>query len=514
MTQLEQLKKTLLLHRIKVDSDFTLEKGHIHFHSHQVEEAYDKTLKIIIDTVSEGKALVCKANVKKLANILVKLQKGDDATIHLVEYNNIIRNEKKKINNKTKSKKMEAQLMIKKELIKLLDSSLNGIEILKLNTYSEELRPDRYAVLTDSENVLKDIKEFIMLAPDGKSASAKEFAIRIANKLYDWRTAVSNGQINANKIEILNDAKKVANEWSEKKISAFSRNVKPNERLLFKDGINDNFEAIIKREKNIIDYKTFRNSLKEAKEDLDGQSVNVETHNEKIRENEREKAKIKQQKEEIENRNRALQLEASSPIKPPRERIVEIVRIIEANNKNIARYNMEIDNCTKNIIKWTNSKKKVEDNIRNRRWLIESLEFAVQVVDFYLGDANAKTFVSLSNLLDYNSMNEVAIGIADAPVVNNVKNAIEKLRRIATITEEGTVELNTDINTLINEIDDDLTNENSSRLVDERSLEDLSDEELLARISSGAMNGNEGLRSVEQYTNNLTSATQIEIDEP
>ena len=432
--ELKQLEIILKRHGIKVGSNFANKKTQIRFASPQVESKYDYVLEAITDTVVNGRTPICKKNVKKLADISVGLQQ-EDALYMLTTYDKSIKEEIESIRKKSVSTKMEEQLMIKNELIKYIQNTLAGIEVCKIKSPREQYQ-DRYDALEAGEKVLQEIKDIVLIAPDCKSSFAAKSATAIATQVYEWGQYVVNQQLNKNKIDILNKAKEQAVAWSEKKISFLTRNAKEEEIFKEEKAYNP-FEYIIKVDRLMLDYATFKASL-QAKQESNANTygATIEKLSNTIKEYGDKIAKLREEKGEKENEINRLSMKANNEalsadeIESMFNELTTNKEIIESLVEQIEEYENMKESCS-------TDKTDVEQQLAIEKIKIDQLLFVIGKMDAYKDDE--EIFVILSENFDYVTMTKIARGTATEEEIKTVMNAIEVTKAQIGTTKESTM---------------------------------------------------------------------------
>lgn len=429
---LKQIETILSRHGIKVDRDFTKERSMVAFSSPQVEKKYDYVMETITSCIVNGEVAVCKNNVKVLADLAVELQK-ESAIYRMAEFDKQITKEVEKIAGQKNGKQMEAQMKIKKEVIKYIESTVSGIEVLKAQNPQEQ-RQEIYSVLSDSEKILNEIKATIMIAADGKSSFAANKAKEIFEHIHKWRENVVNQQINRNKTEILKEAQVKAVEWSEKKVTILTMNAKEEEIVKY-ESISDAFETINQQGGSLMDYRTFKQSLEE-RESANKADRERATHDMKETSN-RYGDNIKnlqQQKQELESENAQLIMKIQNEVLSDDE-VDNVYETVEDNDA-------EIENLASMITEYKELKKEVDIQIREQESMfatenivVEQLRFVVNTVDRFVN--TPEIFVYLSENFDYVAMNRVAVGVATSEEIENITRSIEVIKaQIGTTAEQ------------------------------------------------------------------------------
>ncbi|MDE7256659.1 MAG: hypothetical protein K2N50_01720 [Clostridia bacterium] len=175
----------------------------------------------------------CEDDIKELTKLIASLIAGTSRkAVNIAK----TENKRSQILSDAKYLRKEIEMDMLNQLTENLNACVSAAEaIITIRRDNETL----CAKLTDSKNVLEEIKETLSHVADASSKNAAEYQVKIFEALMDWREAVSRYNCYSDTVDGLKRALDTAKEWQ--KLSATVRkNAKRNvDYYEYNDGCDD-----------------------------------------------------------------------------------------------------------------------------------------------------------------------------------------------------------------------------------------------------------------------------------
>lgn len=293
--------------------------------------------------------------------------------------------------------KGENFMSIKAVVYKYLDTSEKACEVIKkLGT-----APDRDDILVQSAEKLREIRAVLEEALDDSSQDAAALAEQLIGCLVRWRNDVSSSMYSKRSVGYIEDALGYARKWKELRASVkqgvFSRDKSAKKIPEYvPDAIDRIAESDRIKERIII----FRRNLKKFDDDLELR-YGVTGDREALRENTERIEELKAEKSRIADAVRNGETDKVDAMYRCRDQIDPEIADLEEENKRLSA--------------------QIAEKEQMRRAFRKQDRFLNGINDFILGyEQHPAVLYTLGAAIDFNKMNNVMIGLANADELEHI----------------------------------------------------------------------------------------------